>query len=105
MLISLCDRQINTQPNTKSSLSIRSIYESDALGLEFIISSEVLFIVLLMYSCKSQELREVLASKEDEREGMGDIEEQLELVTLDKEMAEERAEMLQVVFRITFLTV
>lgn len=58
-----------------------------------------------MYSCKSQELREVLASKEDEREGMGDIEEQLELVTLDKEMAEERAEMLQVVFRITFLTV
>uniref|UniRef100_A0A9J2PEF4 CAP-Gly domain-containing protein n=1 Tax=Ascaris lumbricoides TaxID=6252 RepID=A0A9J2PEF4_ASCLU len=44
---------------------------------------------------KERELREVLASKEDEREGMGDIEEQLELVTLDKEMAEERAEMLQ----------
>uniref|UniRef100_A0A915A9H0 Dynactin subunit 1 n=1 Tax=Parascaris univalens TaxID=6257 RepID=A0A915A9H0_PARUN len=44
---------------------------------------------------KERELREVLASKEDVREGMGDIEEQLELVTLDKEMAEERAEMLQ----------
>ncbi|KHN85536.1 Dynactin subunit 1 [Toxocara canis] len=44
---------------------------------------------------KERELREALASKEDEREGVNDIEEQLELVTLDKEMAEERAEMLQ----------
>ncbi|VDK52921.1 unnamed protein product [Anisakis simplex] len=45
---------------------------------------------------KDRELREVLASKANEREDVNDIEEQLELITLDKEMAEERAEMLQV---------
>ncbi|VDK20764.1 unnamed protein product, partial [Anisakis simplex] len=44
---------------------------------------------------KDRELREVLASKANEREDVNDIEEQLELITLDKEMAEERAEMLQ----------
>ncbi|VDN51511.1 unnamed protein product [Dracunculus medinensis] len=44
---------------------------------------------------KEKELKDTLEARQDYQADMSDIEEQLELVTLDKEMAEEKVEMLQ----------
>lgn len=63
---------------------------------------------------KLQELRDALESKRNENDGLVEVEERLELITIEKEMAEEKVDILQVNFssilpfqpiaRVTFLT-
>lgn len=45
-----------------------------------------------------QELRDALESRRNENDGLTEIEERLELITIEKEMAEEKVDILQVNF-------
>lgn len=43
-----------------------------------------------------QELRDALESKEGENDGLAEVMERLELITIEKEMAEEKVDIMQV---------